>query len=133
LGAEHSYTSFGRYGETKLANILFTAELARRLEGTGVTANCFHPGLVATGLNRNNGPLMSLLMTALMPLSHSPEKGAETLIWLATSSVVATVNGGYFVDMQRVMPSAAAQDADAAGRLWEVSERLCGISVAREQ
>ena len=65
LNAERSYRSFGRYGETKLANILFTSELARRLEGTGVTANCFHPGLVATGFNRNNGLLMDLGMRIL--------------------------------------------------------------------
>src|SRR2546422_8295331 len=67
LNAERSYRSFGRYGETKLANILFTSELARRLDGTGVTANCFHPGLVATGFNRNNGLLMNLEMTILRP------------------------------------------------------------------
>src|SRR5947209_4459221 len=65
LGAERSYRPFRRYGQTKLANILFTVELARRLQGTGVTANCFHPGLVATGLNRNNGPLANVAMTLL--------------------------------------------------------------------
>ena len=77
LNAERSYRSFGRYGETKLANILFTSELARRLEGTGVTANCFHPGLVATGFNRNNGLLMALGMMILGPVSRSPQKGAD--------------------------------------------------------
>jgi NAD(P)-dependent dehydrogenase (short-subunit alcohol dehydrogenase family) len=81
LNAERSYRSFGRYGATKLANILFTSELARRLEGTGVTANCFHPGLVDTGFNRNNGLLMDDL---LKPVSRSPQKGADTLVWLAT-------------------------------------------------
>jgi NAD(P)-dependent dehydrogenase (short-subunit alcohol dehydrogenase family) len=80
LNAERSYRGFGRYCETKLANILFTTELARRLDGTGVTANCFHPGLVATGFNRNNGLLMDLGMTILRPVSRSPEKGAETLV-----------------------------------------------------
>jgi NAD(P)-dependent dehydrogenase (short-subunit alcohol dehydrogenase family) len=78
LNAERSYRGFGRYCETKLANLLFTIELARRLDGTGVTANCFHPGLVATGFNRNNGPLMDLGMTILRPVSRSPEKGAKT-------------------------------------------------------
>src|SRR5262249_35358555 len=81
LNAERSYRGFGRYCETKLANILFTIELARRLDGTGVTANCFHPGLVATGFNRNNGLLMNLGMTILRPVARSPEKGAETLVW----------------------------------------------------
>jgi hypothetical protein len=77
LNAERSYRSFGRYCETKLANILFTTELARRLEGTGVTANCFHPGLVTTGFNRNNGLLMNLGMTILRPVARSPETGVS--------------------------------------------------------
>jgi NAD(P)-dependent dehydrogenase (short-subunit alcohol dehydrogenase family) len=124
LNAERSYRGrgFGRYGETKLANILFTAELARRLDGTGVTANCFHPGLVATGFNRNNGILMDIGMTLMKPFSRTPEKGAETLVWLVDSPDVADENGGYFVDKQRVTPTQAARDMAAARRLWEVSE-----------
>src|SRR6185503_442462 len=125
LNAARSYRSFERYGQTKLANILFTRELARRLEGTGVSASCFHPGLVATGFNRNNGLLMDLGMTILKPVSRSPEKGAETLVWLATSPEAATVNGGYYFDKEHVTPSAEAQDMDAARRLWEVSEAQC--------
>lgn len=123
LAAERSYKAFGRYGETKLANILFTTELARRLEGSGVTANCFHPGLVATGFNRNNGLLMGLAMTLLRPVSRSPEKGAETLVWLASSPDVANVSGGYFFDKLPKTPSPAAQDSGAARRLWELSGR----------
>jgi NAD(P)-dependent dehydrogenase (short-subunit alcohol dehydrogenase family) len=76
LNAERGYRGFGRYGETKLANILFATELARRLEGTGVTANCFHPGVVATDFNRNNGLLMDLGMMILRPFSRSPRKGS---------------------------------------------------------
>jgi NAD(P)-dependent dehydrogenase (short-subunit alcohol dehydrogenase family) len=125
LNAEHSYRGFGRYGQTKLANILFTLELARRLEGRGVTANCFHPGLVASGFNRNNGLLMSLAMTVLGPVSRSSEKGAETLVWLATSPQVAQTNGAYFVDERPATPSPAGQDSEAARRLWEVSEGQC--------
>jgi NAD(P)-dependent dehydrogenase (short-subunit alcohol dehydrogenase family) len=125
LNAERSYRSFGRYGETKLANILFTAELARRLEGTGITANCFHPGLVASGFNCNNGLLMDLGMTILKPASRSPEKGAETLVWLATSAEVTNVSGGYFFDKERRPASPAAQDPKMARRLWEVSEGQC--------
>jgi len=125
LNAEHSYRGFGRYGQTKLANILFTLELARRLEGSGVTANCFHPGLVASGFNRNNGLLMSLAMTVLAPVSRSSEKGAETLVWLATSPQVAQTSGGYFVDERPAMPSPAGQDREAAQRLWDVSEGQC--------
>jgi NAD(P)-dependent dehydrogenase (short-subunit alcohol dehydrogenase family) len=123
LNAEHSYRGFQRYGQTKLANILFTIELARRLEGRGVTANCFHPGLVASGFNRNNGLLMGLAMTVLGPVSRSSEKGAEPMVWLATSPQVAKTSGAYFVDEQPAMPSPAGQDREAARRLWDVSER----------
>src|SRR5438034_3038845 len=111
LNAERSYRGFGRYCETKLANILFTTELARRLEGTGVTANCFHPGLVATGFNRNNGALMRLAMILAWPFSRSPARGAETLVWLVDSSDVATESGGYFADRRRVQPAPPARDA----------------------
>lgn len=133
MAAERSYGSFGfrRYSETKLANILFTLELARRLESTGVTANCFHPGVVASGFNRNNSTLMSLAMTIVKPFSRSPEKGAETLVWLADSQQVSGVSGGYFVDMRRVSPSAAAQDAEAARRLWAVSDEQTRASASR--
>jgi NAD(P)-dependent dehydrogenase (short-subunit alcohol dehydrogenase family) len=125
MNAEHSYggRGFRRYGQSKLANILFTTELARRLEGTGVTANCFHPGLVATGFNRNNSGLMRLVMTVIKPFSRSPEKGAETLVWLADSEEAGSESGGYFVDCKRAQPDAPARDAEAARRLWEVTEQ----------
>ena len=122
-----AYRSFGRYGETKLANILFTAELARRLEGTGVTANCYHPGLVATGFNRGNGLLTDIGMTALNLMARTPAVGADTLVWLATSADVANVSGKYFFDRQQRQPSREAQDMQAARRLWELSERQCGL------
>jgi NAD(P)-dependent dehydrogenase (short-subunit alcohol dehydrogenase family) len=125
LDAERSYGAFARYKETKLANILFTRELARRLEGSGVTAHAFHPGLVATGFNRSNGPLMELGMLLLKPFSRSPQKGAETLVWLATAPGTALANGGYYVDMQLRTPSPQAQDMDTARRLWLVSEGQC--------
>jgi NAD(P)-dependent dehydrogenase (short-subunit alcohol dehydrogenase family) len=122
LQAAHSYDGFRRYGQTKLANILFTFELARRLDGTGVTANCFHPGFVASGFARNNGPLLRFAMGLTRPFARSPRRGADTLVWLADAPDVAGETGGYFVDRQRKTPSAAALDADAAHRLWEVSE-----------
>jgi NAD(P)-dependent dehydrogenase (short-subunit alcohol dehydrogenase family) len=132
LAAERSYRGrgFTRYGESKLANILFTAELARRLEGTGVTVNCFHPGLVATGFNRNNGALMSAAMTVVKPFARSPEKGAETLIWLADAAEAGEQSGGYYVDCRRAQPTAAAQDMETARRLWEVSEEQVGAGTA---
>lgn len=124
LAAERSYglQGFERYGQTKLANILFTLELARRLEGTGVSAYCFHPGLVDTGFNHNNGLLMSIGMAIVKPFSRTPEKGAETLVWLADSPH-AGPSGAYFNDLKPIKPTAAAQDAGAARRLWEVSEK----------
>jgi NAD(P)-dependent dehydrogenase (short-subunit alcohol dehydrogenase family) len=124
LDAERGYPSlgFGRYGETKLANILFTAELARRLEDTGVTANCFHPGFVGTGFNSNNGGLMRLAMQAARLVARRPEQGAETMVWLADSTEVAGLSGGYFVDRHQVSPSVAARDMESARRLWQVSE-----------
>ncbi|HYR62111.1 MAG TPA: SDR family NAD(P)-dependent oxidoreductase [Actinomycetota bacterium] len=114
---------FARYGETKLANILFTAELGRWLEGSGVTATCYHPGLVATGFNRTNGRLMNLAMAAIKPFARPPEKGAETLVWLAASPEVSGENGGYFVDKRRILPSPEGQDMATAKLLWEVSRQ----------
>jgi NAD(P)-dependent dehydrogenase (short-subunit alcohol dehydrogenase family) len=124
LPAEKSYglQGFERYGQTKLANILFTLELAGRLEGTGVSAYCFHPGLVNTGFNHNNGLLMRIGMAIVRPFSRTPEKGAETLVWLADSPD-AGPSGAYFHDRKPVTPTTAAQDAGVARRLWEVSEK----------
>lgn len=128
--AKRSHKAFGfaRYGETKLANILFTSELARRLEGSGVSANCFHPGLVASGFNRNNGVLMNAVMSAIKPFSRSVEKGAETMVWLADSLEISGQSGGYYEDMHPRKPSRAAQDRDSAQRLWELSERQTGLA-----
>ncbi len=127
-------SGFRRYGETKLANILFTRELARRLDGTGtgtaVTANCFHPGFVGSGFNHNNGWLMRAGMFAARLVARSPEQGADTLVWLADSPTVSDVSGAYFMDRRQKRPSAAAQDDHAARRLWEVSEAQVGLSVS---
>src|SRR3989442_449926 len=124
LDAQHSYGGFGfpRYGQTKLANILFTAELARRLAGTGVTANCFHPGFVATGFNRSNGVLMRIGMAISRPFARSAEKGAETLVWLVDSEAAGETSGGYFFDAPAVMPSAAAQGPQGASPPWPASQ-----------
>jgi NAD(P)-dependent dehydrogenase (short-subunit alcohol dehydrogenase family) len=128
VNADRGYRSFTRYGQTKLANILFTSELARHLEGTAVTANCFHPGFVATGFNRNNGSVMALGMTLARPFARSPRKGAETLVWLADSAEVSAESGGYFMDRKRREPSAAARDDAAARRLWELSLEETGLA-----
>ena len=125
LKAERSYKTrgFQRYGESKLGNILFTVELAKRLQGTGVSANSVHPGLVATGFNRNNGAFMTGVMTLIRPFARGPKKGAETMVWLADSEEVGDQTGGYFLDKRWAMPSGPAQDGAAAARLWEVSEQ----------
>ena len=119
---------FIRYGETKLANVLFTAELARRLAGIGVTANCFHPGLVATGITRGLGGMARITMRVADMFSRRPRQGAETLVWLVDSPEVAGVSGGYFVDKRRVVASPVAQDMDVARRLWDVSEAQTHVS-----
>jgi NAD(P)-dependent dehydrogenase (short-subunit alcohol dehydrogenase family) len=133
LNAERSWggAGFRRYGETKLANILFTAELARRLEGTGVTANAFHPGFVATGFNRNNGVLMRLGMAITRPFARSPKKGAESLVWLVVAEEAGQLNGAYVFDRLVIQPSLAAQNPDTARQLWQVSEEQTSASASR--
>ncbi len=118
------YFAYGVYGQSKLANILFTRELARRLEGTGVTANSLHPGVVATGFGKNSPGLFKLGVQLLSPLFVSPEKGAQTTLHLATSPKVEGVSGRYFAKSREARPSKAAQDDAAAKRLWEETERI---------
>jgi len=117
------------YGRSKLANILFTRELARRLAGTGVTANCLHPGFVATGLGQRDNRWLGLLVRMVMALRAGPaEKGAETIVYLASSPEVAGVTGQYFIDCHPAVPSADAQNDAAARRLWDESARLAGLA-----
>lgn len=126
LGSERYYEGWTVYARSKLANILFTAELARRLEGTGVTANTLHPGIVRTGFGHNNGLVMRAFMTLtqLPPLGMSSRRGARTQVWLASAPEVEDVSGRYFVRRHRRSPSRAAQDRDAQQRLWEASDQL---------
>lgn len=124
LQSERSYRVFGAYGRSKLCNILWTRELARRLEGSGVTANCFHPGAVATQLGQTDATWTKLLGTLLGLFMRSPERGAATGVWLATSPAVANVSGRYFADEREKRPAKFAEDDAAAKRLWEISETL---------
>jgi NAD(P)-dependent dehydrogenase (short-subunit alcohol dehydrogenase family) len=117
-------TGMRAYGRSKLANIWFTVELARRLEGTGVTANCFHPGFVASDFGRNNGILATIAMTLSRPLQKSVEQGADTGVWLATASEISGETGGYFYERKRRKGTPAARDAEAPARLWRESERI---------
>jgi NAD(P)-dependent dehydrogenase (short-subunit alcohol dehydrogenase family) len=128
LQSARGYRGFRVYGRSKLANILFTRELARRLEGNGITANCLHPGFVASRFGDNNPGLPRLgIGIAKRFFALSPEQGAETVVYLAASPEVASATGGYF-DKSRVrLPSAEAQDDAAARRLWNESAKLAGL------
>jgi NAD(P)-dependent dehydrogenase (short-subunit alcohol dehydrogenase family) len=112
------------YGRSKLCNILFTRELARRLAGTGVTANSFHPGFVATRFGDESGGLVSLGVRIGKRFALTPEQGAETLVYLASSPDVEGVSGEYFVKCRRATPTLAAQDDEMARRLWEETARI---------
>jgi len=119
------YSGFAVYGHSKLANVLFTYELSRRLAGTCVTANALHPGFVASGFGMNNGKLMSAAMRIAQRFgARSPEKGAQTSLYLASSPKVENVTGQYFADERAVKSSPASYDIDAAARLWTLSEQM---------
>ncbi len=130
IQSTRKYRGFPVYGMTKLANIMFTYELAERLKGTGVTANCLHPGPVSTNFGKNNGGPMALFFRLGKPFMRSPEQGADTLIWLAVSPDVEGVSGKYFSDRKEIEAKEIAYDEGARRRLWEVSEDLTGLKVA---
>lgn len=128
IESKRRYRGFPVYGASKLANVLFTRELARRLEGTGVTANALHPGVVATEFVA----AMPWVVRAYFKLfGISAEKGAETSIHLATAPEVEGVTGKYFVEKRETKPSRAALDDAAALRLWELSERMTASGAER--
>jgi len=117
------------YDNSKLANILFTMELARRLEGTGVTVNALHPGFAATGFGRNNpGSLMKIIRTVVPLIARSPEKGAETSIYLGSSPEVQSITGKYFVDCKVSQPAPQATDSAVAKKLWDISAEMVHLA-----
>ena len=124
LQSERRYDCRQAYAVSKLANVLFTYELARRLEGTGVTANCVHPGSVATTINKEAEPWVRLAWTLMRPVLLSPEQGSETVIHLASSPELEGMTGKYFIKKSPVPSSAESYSLDAARRLWEVSADL---------
>jgi len=128
LQSSRRYSTFSVYGRSKLANILFTQELARREAQTGVTANCFHPGFVGSDFSKNNGMWARVMMTLGAPLARSPKKGAETGVYLCSSGEVSQTTGGYFYDMKVSEPSADAVASGDAEKLWEISEQLVGLA-----
>ncbi|MCH7617301.1 MAG: SDR family oxidoreductase [Chloroflexi bacterium] len=134
LNSKQSYSGMGVYGDSKLANVLFTYELARRLKGSGVTANCLHPGVVRSGFGQNNGGFISFAFksfyTLLTPVTKSNAQGAKTSIYLASSPEVEGVTGKYFADSKETPSSPASHDEEAAKRLWEISEQMTGLAAA---
>jgi NAD(P)-dependent dehydrogenase (short-subunit alcohol dehydrogenase family) len=125
------WTSFKAYGQSKLCNILFTRELARRLEGTGVTANCLHPGVIASGFGHTDGGLISVAVRIVSPFLSSPEDGAKTQVYLSSSPEVAGVTGKYFDKCKEAQPSKAALEEGAPQRLWAISEELTSNRTSR--
>jgi retinol dehydrogenase 14 len=130
MQSRRKYRGFPVYGMTKLANIMFTYELAERLDGTGVAVNCLHPGSVGTNFGQNNRGAMALFFRTFKPFMRSPEQGADTLIWLASSPEVDGVSGKYFSDRKEIEAKKVAYDPAARRRLWEISEDLTGLKVA---
>lgn len=129
LQGEKHFAAMQAYGQSKLANVLFTYELARRLEGTGVTANALHPGFIATGFARNNGAFYNFGMKVIGLFIRKPEQGAQTSIYLACSPEVEGVSGKYFVDCKAVDSSPLSHDQALAEKLWQVSLELTGKAV----
>lgn len=130
LQNEREYKAMKVYGQSKTANILFTRELARRLEGSGVSANALHPGAVATRLGRGSGRWFDLLQSAISVFMKSPEQGAATSIYLASAPELDGVSGRYFADKKEKQPQPHASDPALARKLWEISETLTGFRYA---
>jgi NAD(P)-dependent dehydrogenase (short-subunit alcohol dehydrogenase family) len=131
LQGERGYSGQRAYNQSKLANVMFTYELARRLEGSGVTANALHPGVVRTAFGQeDSGGWMRVMLPLARPFMKSPARGAETSVYLASSPEVADVSGRYFANSRPKSSSSASRDSAAAARLWEVSARLVGLPSA---
>jgi NAD(P)-dependent dehydrogenase (short-subunit alcohol dehydrogenase family) len=125
LQSERSYSAMRVYGTTKLCNILFTRELAKR--APQLRANCFHPGVVRTGFGKNENDIWKVLTTLGAPFLRSPQRGARSLVWLALSEKAAGLTGAYVQDERALEPSAQAQDQTLAEGLWERSAQLAGL------
>jgi NAD(P)-dependent dehydrogenase (short-subunit alcohol dehydrogenase family) len=122
------YLAMLAYANSKLANILFTRELARRLDGTGVTANCLHPGTIATKFGQTGNRWLVWGLAVGRHFLRSPESAARTVVYLAASPNLADRTGGYYVGRRLRQPSRAARDVATARRLWDISARLTGLT-----
>ena len=134
LQMTRNYSPMGAYAVSKLANILFTRALAKRLQDTPVTATCLHPGFVRTNFGGNNAadisPWVRRIFSLISRFARTPEKGAKTVIYLASSAEAQGASGGYWFDCKPIAPAPAGQDDGVAERLWQVSEQLVGIAGA---
>ena len=130
LQLTRNFSGWRAYANSKLANIAFTTELASRLAGTGVTANCVHPGTVNTGFGRDGSRLLRFGLGLGRRFLLSASQGADTVVYLASSPDVEGVTGGYYAKRRRLAPSAAASDPATARRLWEISAELTGLAGA---
>lgn len=129
LQAERRYSAMKVYGQAKLANVLFTYELARRLRGTGVTVNALHPGGVASNFGAGQpGPLTQVVRFFITRFGITPEQGAQTSIYLASSPEVDGVTSKYWIKSKPVRSSSASYDNEAAARLWQISEEMMGLA-----
>jgi retinol dehydrogenase 14 len=134
LQGERSYDGQRAYNQSKLANVLFTYELARRLEGTGVTATVLHPGVTRTAFGQEDSRRwMRLMLPVVRPFMKTPERGASTVAYLASSPEVAGVTGAYFANRRPKRSSKSSYDLDLAGRLWAVSAALVGVAPDRNR
>jgi len=130
LQSEKEYKTMRVYGQSKLANILFTRELSEKLEGKSITVNCLHPGFVNTGIGSNNSPTLGrILMAMARPFSRKTDKGAETSIYLCVSPEVEGISGEYYIDCEVSKISGAARSKDNAEKLWNISSELTGIDL----
>jgi NAD(P)-dependent dehydrogenase (short-subunit alcohol dehydrogenase family) len=129
MQAERNYKTFREYGRSKLANILFTRSLAHRLEGRPITVNCLHPGAVATSLgSQNEGILARWLPALLKPFFRSPDRGAQTSVFLCQSDTVDQISGAYFANCKQATPKPWARDDQAAQKLWSLTEQCVNFS-----
>lgn len=129
LQSAKSYSGFKVYSRSKLCNILWTRELAKRWAGTGITVNCLHPGFVATRFGDQSGGFMQPLFGVAKIFAISPEKGAQTIIHLASAPEVADVSGSYFYKCHPATPTREAQDEATAKRLWDETAKLTGVDL----
>ena len=126
--AKNTYKPFQVYGYSKLANILFTKKLSDILKEDNITVNCLHPGVVGTSFGQNNGNLQKILFYIAKPFMRSSEKGAETSIYLCSSSNVSDISGEYFYNCKLAKTTKWAQSQDDADRLWDLSKNLTGLA-----